>query len=280
MGDDQGRELRLPAFTPRALSTRCHNWHAAASTASTERPSIKVSVVRWSKPGPNIVSGGSVEHTNAVRGPQGAYWLLGLGPNRPKVGVPKAAAMCISPVSLPMNSAQRAQHRRRGQQIDPADQIDQAIDPDSAASSGCACPRSCSAASTTTRAPGSGPSQAVSRRASSAKRSARHCLPRQFAAGPIASTGPPAGSSAAAARSCRGAVHSLRAGRRVEVEQAAELPHAMFARVAFGHDPAARPRAAARPAPSRANRRQDPIAGRRLRHRAGANAVPSAASPR
>ena len=63
--------------------------------------------MRWSKPGPNIVSGGSADATKAVRGPQGAYWRLGLGPNRPRVGVPQAAAMCISPVSLPMNSAQR-----------------------------------------------------------------------------------------------------------------------------------------------------------------------------
>ena len=67
-----------------ALATAPHSRRAAASAASTESPSINVSVVRWSKPGPNIVSGGSAERTKAARGPQGAYWRLGLGPNRPK----------------------------------------------------------------------------------------------------------------------------------------------------------------------------------------------------
>src|SRR5207237_5407577 len=90
-----------------ALSTECHNRCAAASAASTERPSINVPVVRWSKPGPNIASGASAERTQAVRRPHGAYWATGLGPNSPRVGVPEAAAMCMSPVSLPMNMAQR-----------------------------------------------------------------------------------------------------------------------------------------------------------------------------
>src|SRR5690242_13456868 len=42
-----------------SLAIERHSLSAAASAASTESPSIKVSVVRWSKPGPNITSGRS-----------------------------------------------------------------------------------------------------------------------------------------------------------------------------------------------------------------------------
>src|SRR5438270_1650836 len=105
IGDDQSGKPQL--IHAAALSTERQSRQAAASAASTDRPSIKVPVVRWSKPGPNIASGDSAEPTQAVRGPHGAYCAAGLGPNSPKVGVPAAAAMCISPVSLPMNIAQR-----------------------------------------------------------------------------------------------------------------------------------------------------------------------------
>ena len=46
--------------------------------------------------------------TAAARRPDGPYSLAGVGPNRPSVGVPAAAARCISPESLPTNKAQRA----------------------------------------------------------------------------------------------------------------------------------------------------------------------------
>src|SRR5262249_59818737 len=105
MCDDQGRKPWLAHAA--ALATERHSRMAAASAASIESPSIRVSVVRWSKPGVNIVSGGSAQRTQAAWRPHGAYCAAGLGPNSPSVGVPAAAAMCMSPVSLPMNIAQR-----------------------------------------------------------------------------------------------------------------------------------------------------------------------------
>src|SRR5216683_3119722 len=206
--NDEGREGRRSGPAHAAmLSIERHRRRAPASAASTERPSISVSVVRWSKPGPNIASGGSTERTNAARCPQGAYCSLGLGPNKPRVGVPAAAAMCMSPVSLPINSAHRRSTATAVSRSSlPARSIRRSGG--IAASSGSAYRCSCSAANTATRDPGSGPPAAVSRCASSAKRSARHCLPRQFAAGPIAKTGTPGEISASAARSWCGAVHS------------------------------------------------------------------------
>ena len=68
---DQGGKKQLAHAA--TLSTERHSRLAAASAASTDRPSIKVPVVRWSKPGPNIASVGSAERTHAVSGPHGAY---------------------------------------------------------------------------------------------------------------------------------------------------------------------------------------------------------------
>ena len=50
------------------------------------------------------------DNTAAARGPAGAYSCAGVGPNRPSVGAPAAAARCIRPESLPTNSAHRARH--------------------------------------------------------------------------------------------------------------------------------------------------------------------------
>src|SRR5262249_52402699 len=61
VGDDEGRKLQPTQAA--ALVTERHSRSAAASTASTERPSINVSVLRWSKSRPNMTSGGSVERT-------------------------------------------------------------------------------------------------------------------------------------------------------------------------------------------------------------------------
>ena len=71
MGHDQGGKPRVTHAA--ALSTDCQSRQAAASAASTDRPSIRLPVVRWSKPGPNILSGGSAERTQAVCRPHGAY---------------------------------------------------------------------------------------------------------------------------------------------------------------------------------------------------------------
>src|SRR5262249_28725478 len=74
MDNDESGEGRRPAPAHAAtVSIECHRRRAPASAASTERPSINVSVVRWSKPGPNIVSGRSTERTNAARFPHAAY---------------------------------------------------------------------------------------------------------------------------------------------------------------------------------------------------------------
>ena len=166
------------------------------------------------------------------------------------------------------------QHRRGGEQIDAADEIDARAPAASAAITGAACARSCAAASTATRAPRQRPPGAVRRRASSAKRSARHSLPRQLAAGPIASTGPPGGTSCAARSSCCGAEPQTRRRRRIEREEPRQLPHAMLAR-----DRPCRDAALARPqqigqAPSRADRPPGPSASPRRGDRARANAAP------
>src|SRR5207253_3019981 len=84
------------------------------------------------------------------------------------VGAPAAAAICMSPVSLPINIAQRR---------NTATAVSRSTLPTRsicrwrgiAASNGSACLRSCEAAITATRAPASGPSTAVKRCASSAK---------------------------------------------------------------------------------------------------------------
>lgn len=60
-GDDESRKPRSGHAA--TLPTERHSSVTAASAASTDKPSISVSVVRWSKPGPNIASGGSVERT-------------------------------------------------------------------------------------------------------------------------------------------------------------------------------------------------------------------------
>src|SRR3984893_13871017 len=96
MGHDQ-RGKRWLAHAA-ALSTECHSRRAAARAAPNAIPSIKVPVLRWSKPGPNIASGGSAERTHAVRRPHGAYWATGLGPNSPRGGVREAGARRTTPV--------------------------------------------------------------------------------------------------------------------------------------------------------------------------------------
>src|SRR5689334_12149502 len=75
LGHNQRREPGLAHAA--ALSTDCHSRRAAASAASTDKPSINVPAVRWSKPGPNIASGGSVDRTQAVRLPHGEYCATG-----------------------------------------------------------------------------------------------------------------------------------------------------------------------------------------------------------
>jgi len=75
-----------------------------------------------------------------------------------------------------------SQYGRRGQQIDLADQVDLPIERDR-------------------RKYRLGLSALM-------RGSARHSLPRQFAAGPIAKTGAPGEINTSAARSWRGAIHS------------------------------------------------------------------------
>src|ERR1700733_12948813 len=105
MGDDDGGQKRFVHAA--LLATRDHRSRAAASAASTDRLSISVSVVRWSNPMRYISSPGISVRATAVFSPHGAYCAMGLGPNRPNVAPPDAAAMCIRPVSLPMNIAER-----------------------------------------------------------------------------------------------------------------------------------------------------------------------------
>ncbi len=72
-GDDEGGEERGGiAAHAAALATRAHNWQAAAAAAATEIPSIRVPVVRWSKPGPISLSGERGVHTVAQCAPHGA----------------------------------------------------------------------------------------------------------------------------------------------------------------------------------------------------------------
>src|SRR5205085_2542215 len=77
MRDDQGRQQRrwvLGGYCrcfcgeahAAALSARCHSCRATASAASTDRLSISVPVVRWSKPGGNMLARGNVASATAV----------------------------------------------------------------------------------------------------------------------------------------------------------------------------------------------------------------------
>ena len=94
--------------------------------------------------------------TAAALTPAGAYSSAGVGPNRPSVGAPAAAARCIRPESLPTNSAHRArQAATSGRLSRPT----RSIASGRAASSSSAIARSVSPgpANTTGTAPGSGP---------------------------------------------------------------------------------------------------------------------------
>jgi len=60
--------------------------------------------VLWLKAGISINSSGlSGVLTYIALFPEGAYKLLSVGPNNPKVGIPVAAARCIKPESFPIN---------------------------------------------------------------------------------------------------------------------------------------------------------------------------------
>ena len=163
-------------------------------------------------PGRTSSPAGSADRTWAARGPHGAYRSAGLGPNRPKRrGARRRGDMHQAGIVADEQGA-APQHRGGGRKIELADEIDppvvgqrrRAAAPPAAAHDPPPAPRrGLPAASRRDR------SAAAPARQSG---SARHCLPRQLAAGPIASTGPPAGISAAAARSWHGAVHSRGAG--------------------------------------------------------------------
>ena len=285
MGDDERGKQRTCVRSPPVASRRLAR-HPSATAAMPPppppRPTGCPSTCRWSgdrsrertspRAGPRCAR-------PAVQRPHGAYCSTGLGPNRPRVGTPEAAATCISPVSLPMNKATAAAPPPRS--TDRSCRRDRSMRAGGRrSSSGSACARSWAAASTATRAPGNGPSAAVSRRASSAKRSPRHCLPRQFAAGPIASTGPPGLAAALGLRArARGASPEPRARRRIEVEQAGELAHAMLARIALGRRPGVRRRAAARQRRAAQIDDKIPAPSRHGRDKAPANAAASAAFP-
>src|SRR5262249_3877560 len=92
---DDAHQAALPGI-------RVQRLRAAASAASTVRLSISVSVVKRLKSGGIRSRYGIAVETVAVCAPHGAYCSTGLGPKSPKVGVPAAAAKCMSPVSLPM----------------------------------------------------------------------------------------------------------------------------------------------------------------------------------
>ena len=77
----------------RFRSRHCRNRASAAcATCSTCSPSIGAS-----PSGPGAT-------TARAHGPQGAYSEARLRPNRPSVGIPLAAARCMRPESLPINS--------------------------------------------------------------------------------------------------------------------------------------------------------------------------------
>ncbi len=70
-GHDQRRKQN-PAAHAAALATRRHSSRAAASALSTDRLSISVSVVRWSKPGGNSSANGTAVCATAQWSPHGA----------------------------------------------------------------------------------------------------------------------------------------------------------------------------------------------------------------
>ena len=168
------------------------------------------------------------------------------------------------------------QHRRRGQQIDPPDQVDSAIRRD----------RVEQRAGLLALVAGGQHRHARSRQRTVRSGQPRHQLGKAFGAPLLAA---PVGRRAdrqhraAGRKQCRGGAIVVRcgpqpwAGRRIEVEKTPELAHAMLAQHRPWPSPGVRRRAAARPGPSRADRRRYPSAGWRPHRRAAANAATSAA---
>lgn len=153
---------------------------APATAASTEIPSI---------PPPTVT-------TTPVRRPAGAYspTLAFEAPNNPNVGHPAAAARCINPESFPTNTAHRCKHAAASGKLNlPV----KSIAPGNPANTGAANPASCAPgpANTAIRAPSTSPANRV---ANATNRFAGQTFPVQFAVGPIAITGPPAGNNASA----------------------------------------------------------------------------------
>jgi hypothetical protein len=172
---------------------------------------------RHKQPAGSVVCGRNPEipHVSAGRagdrraGRTGAYSATGVGPNRPSVGAPAAAARCISPESLPTYSAARARHAAAsGRLRQPA----RSMASGRAARSGAAIARSASPgpASTAGMAPGRGPDRSAWNRA--AKRSAGQVFGAQLAVGPRATTGASPGNSAAARARSAGAVQATGSG--------------------------------------------------------------------
>ena len=201
-------------------------------------------------------------------GPTARIASTGLGPNRAEGRRARRRGDVHQPGIVADEQGAAPQHRGGGQQIDPADEIDDAAAAGSAASSGSACaPLMRRRQAPRPGLPGSGPSGAVRRRASSAKRSRAPLL-----AAPIRGRADRQDRAARRHQRARrrgrgaGASPQTRARRRVETEQ----PRRAGARDArraspLADDPALAGAQAARPAPSRANRRRGPSGGRRPR---------------
>ena len=125
--------------------------------------------------------GGPGATAAAAWGPAGAYSVAGVGPKRPRVGVPAAAARCMRPESLPMKMVQRARQAEASGRVRR---------PVRSTASGRAWRRGAAMAASAGPgpakmmgvAPGSGPVRRAWKRV--AKRSPGQALPGQLAVGP------------------------------------------------------------------------------------------------
>ena len=277
-GGEAGRAQRyLSDSRPRSLATRRHSRRAAASATSTDRLSISVSVVRWSKPGPNIASGGSAVRTTAVlRAPRRV--LLDRARAEQAQGRRADGRGDVHQPGIVADEQRTApQHRRRGQQIDLADQVDSPIERDRREQRLGLLALMRGRQHRDPRAPAAGRPRRSA--AAPARQSARPAIACRANSRPGRSPVParPAGAAPRGALVMRRRPQP-RARRRVEVEQAAELAHPMLARVTLGHDPALA--GAQQPGERRAAQIDDkiPAPASPRRRRAAANAATSAAS--
>jgi len=177
-----------------------------------------------------VIIAGRVGHLGPYHrgysGPTARTVRPALGPNRPRVGVPAAAARCIRPVSLPMNRAQRRNTEAGGQQIGIADEGRSPAPTAGRRGAAPACaPLMAPPASTANPAPAANGASGRGQPHRPARRSARHATPcrASWRAGPIASTGEPGGNQRLGGMVVARRRPDDRARRQLQAEQPGQL---------------------------------------------------------